>query len=155
MSFNLTLIAQAVAFALFIWFTVKFVWPPLLRAIEARQKQVADGLAAAEQDDRSLSREEDVEQKQHRHQRDGEANSHALVAPATWPETSSSATGASGAAGRVRTPMSMKLSRPFTTPVASRAAARAIRTPGAYAVAGSTVSCTIVSDSPGPDSTVS
>ena len=49
MSFNLTLIAQAVAFALFIWFTVKFVWPPLLRAIEARQKQIADGLAAGEQ----------------------------------------------------------------------------------------------------------
>ena len=54
MSFNLTLIAQAVAFALFIWFTVKFVWPPLLRAIEARQKTIADGLAAAEQGKRSL-----------------------------------------------------------------------------------------------------
>jgi len=54
MSFNLTLIAQAVAFALFIWFTVKFVWPPMLRAIEARQKQVADGLAAAEQGRKSL-----------------------------------------------------------------------------------------------------
>jgi F-type H+-transporting ATPase subunit b len=54
MSFNLTLIAQAVAFALFIWFTVKFVWPPLLRAIETRQKTIADGLAAAEQGKRSL-----------------------------------------------------------------------------------------------------
>jgi F-type H+-transporting ATPase subunit b len=54
MSFNLTLIAQAVSFALFIWFTVKFVWPPLLRAIEARQKQIADGLAAAEQGKKSL-----------------------------------------------------------------------------------------------------
>ena len=54
MSFNLTVIAQAVAFALFIWFTVKFVWPPMLRAIEARQKQVADGLAAAEQGKKSL-----------------------------------------------------------------------------------------------------
>ena len=54
MSFNLTLIAQAVAFALFIWFTVKFVWPPLLRAIEARQKQIADGLAAGEQGKKSL-----------------------------------------------------------------------------------------------------
>jgi len=54
MSFNLTLIAQAVAFALFIWFTVKFVWPPLLVAIEARQKQIADGLAAAEQGKKSL-----------------------------------------------------------------------------------------------------
>ena len=54
MSFNLTLIAQAVSFALFIWFTVKFVWPPMLRAIEARQKQIADGLAAAEQGKKSL-----------------------------------------------------------------------------------------------------
>jgi F-type H+-transporting ATPase subunit b len=54
MSFNLTLIAQAVAFALFIWFTVKFVWPPLLRAIETRQKTIADGLAAAEQGKRAL-----------------------------------------------------------------------------------------------------
>ena len=54
MSFNLTLIAQAVAFALFIWFTVKFVWPPLLRAIEARQKSIADGLAAGEQGRKSL-----------------------------------------------------------------------------------------------------
>lgn len=48
MNFNLTLLAQAVTFALFIWFTVKFVWPPLLRAIETRQKTIADGLAAAE-----------------------------------------------------------------------------------------------------------
>ena len=48
MNINLTLIAQAISFALFILFTVKFVWPPLLRAIEARQKQIADGLAAAE-----------------------------------------------------------------------------------------------------------
>jgi len=48
MSINLTLFAQAVSFALFIWFTVKFVWPPLLRAMETRQKTIADGLAAAE-----------------------------------------------------------------------------------------------------------
>ena len=54
MSFNLTVIAQAVAFALFIWFTIKFVWPPMLRAIETRQKTIADGLAAAEQGKRSL-----------------------------------------------------------------------------------------------------
>jgi F-type H+-transporting ATPase subunit b len=54
MNINLSLIAQAVAFALFIWFTVRFVWPPLLRAIEARQKQIADGLAAAEQGKKSL-----------------------------------------------------------------------------------------------------
>ena len=54
MNINLSLFAQAVAFALFIWFTVKFVWPPLLRAIEARQKQIADGLAAADQGKKSL-----------------------------------------------------------------------------------------------------
>jgi F-type H+-transporting ATPase subunit b len=48
MDINLTLISQAVAFAIFIWFTVKFVWPPLLTAIESRQQQIAEGLAAAE-----------------------------------------------------------------------------------------------------------
>ena len=54
MNINITLFAQAAVFAAFIWFTVKFVWPPLLRAIEARQKQIADGLAAAEQGKKSL-----------------------------------------------------------------------------------------------------
>jgi F-type H+-transporting ATPase subunit b len=48
MNLNLTLVAQALSFAAFIWFTVKFVWPPMLRMIEARQKTIADGLAAAE-----------------------------------------------------------------------------------------------------------
>ena len=54
MNINLTLFAQALVFAGFIWFTVKFVWPPLLRAIETRQKTIADGLAAAEEGKRSL-----------------------------------------------------------------------------------------------------
>jgi len=54
MNFNLTLIAQAAVFATFIWVTVKFVWPPLLRAIETRQKTIADGLAAAEQGRKAL-----------------------------------------------------------------------------------------------------
>lgn len=48
MNINLTLLAQAVTFAILIWFTVKFVWPPLLNAVETRQKTIADGLAAAE-----------------------------------------------------------------------------------------------------------
>jgi len=48
MNLNLTLVAQALSFAAFIWFTVKFVWPPMLRMIETRQKTIADGLAAAE-----------------------------------------------------------------------------------------------------------
>jgi F-type H+-transporting ATPase subunit b len=54
MNLNLSLVAQAITFAAFIWFTVKFVWPPMLRAIETRQKTIADGLAAAEQGKRSL-----------------------------------------------------------------------------------------------------
>jgi F-type H+-transporting ATPase subunit b len=48
MNINLTLIAQAVSFAILIWFTIKFVWPPLINAIETRQKEIADGLAAGE-----------------------------------------------------------------------------------------------------------
>ena len=55
MNFNLTLIMQAVAFGLFIWFCAKFVWPPLMRAIETRQKQIADGLAAGEQGRKDLA----------------------------------------------------------------------------------------------------
>src|SRR5258708_29168664 len=54
MNINLTLIAQAVTFALFIWVTVKFIWPWLMRKIEERQKIIADGLAAGEQGRREL-----------------------------------------------------------------------------------------------------
>ena len=54
MNINLTLIAQAISFALFILFTVKFVWPPLMKAIEDRQKQIADGLAAGERGKQQL-----------------------------------------------------------------------------------------------------
>jgi F-type H+-transporting ATPase subunit b len=56
MNINLTLIAQAATFALFIWFTAKFVWPYLIRAMEARQKQIAEGLAAAERGRQDLER---------------------------------------------------------------------------------------------------
>lgn len=54
MNINLTLFAQAAVFLAFIGFTIKFVWPPLVRAIEARQKTIADGLAAADQGRKSL-----------------------------------------------------------------------------------------------------
>ena len=58
MNINLTLIAQAAAFALFIWFTAKFVWPPLMTAIEKRQKEIADGLAAADAGRQSFAKAE-------------------------------------------------------------------------------------------------
>jgi F-type H+-transporting ATPase subunit b len=54
MNLNFTLIAQAITFTVFIWLTVKFIWPYMLRAIETRQKTIADGLAAAEEGRRSL-----------------------------------------------------------------------------------------------------
>ena len=58
MSINLTLIMQAVAFALFIWFTARFIWPPMMRAIDTRQKQIAEGLEAGEQGRRELANTE-------------------------------------------------------------------------------------------------
>ena len=48
MNINATLIGQAIWFALFIWITMKYVWPPLQKAMADRQAQIADGLAAAE-----------------------------------------------------------------------------------------------------------
>jgi len=45
---NATLLGQAISFALFVWFCMKYVWPPLMKAIEERQKKIADGLQAAE-----------------------------------------------------------------------------------------------------------
>ncbi len=54
MNLNATLFAQAAVFALFIWITVKYVWPLLQVKIDARQKTIADGLAAAEQGRKSL-----------------------------------------------------------------------------------------------------
>ena len=48
MNFNLTLIAQAITFALFIWFCNRFVWPFITRAIDERQKKIIAGLADAE-----------------------------------------------------------------------------------------------------------
>jgi len=55
MNINLTLFMQAIAFAAFIWFTVRFIWPPLMRAVDARQKAIADGLAAGEEGRQSLA----------------------------------------------------------------------------------------------------
>jgi F-type H+-transporting ATPase subunit b len=54
-SINLTLIVQMVVFALLIWFTMRFVWPMILGALDERAKRIADGLAAAEQGQKSLA----------------------------------------------------------------------------------------------------
>ena len=54
MNINATLLVQALSFAFLIWFSVKFIWPPLNRAIDERNKRIADGLAAAEKGKASL-----------------------------------------------------------------------------------------------------
>lgn len=54
MDINLTLIGQAIAFVVFVLFCMKFVWPPLNRIIEERQKMIADGLAASERATKDL-----------------------------------------------------------------------------------------------------
>ena len=48
MNINLTLIGQSISFIFFVWFCMKFVWPMINAALDERQKQIADGLAAAE-----------------------------------------------------------------------------------------------------------
>ncbi len=54
MDLNATLIGQTIAMLVFVWFCMKFVWPPLMGMIEERQIEIADGLAAAEKGARSL-----------------------------------------------------------------------------------------------------
>lgn len=47
MNINLTLFGQTFAFAIFVWFCMKFVWPPITKAMQERQKKIAEGLDAA------------------------------------------------------------------------------------------------------------
>ncbi|HET9113411.1 MAG TPA: F0F1 ATP synthase subunit B [Burkholderiales bacterium] len=48
MNINATLIGQSITFFVFVWFCMKFVWPPIMHALNERKKQIADGLAAGE-----------------------------------------------------------------------------------------------------------
>ena len=48
MNINATLLGQAIAFFVFVWFCMKYVWPPIIAALDERKKKIADGLAAAE-----------------------------------------------------------------------------------------------------------
>ena len=55
MSINATLFVQAIVFAILVWFTMKFVWPPIAVALDERAKKIADGLAAADKAKSELS----------------------------------------------------------------------------------------------------
>ncbi len=55
MSINATLFVQAIVFAILVWFTMKFVWPPIMKALDERAQKIADGLAAADKAKSELS----------------------------------------------------------------------------------------------------
>ncbi len=54
MDINVTLFAQSLVFVALIWFTKAYVWPPVINALNERQKRISDGLAAAERGARAL-----------------------------------------------------------------------------------------------------
>lgn len=55
MDINATLLGQMITFGLFVWFTMRFVWPPVQTALEKRQETIAAGLAAAERGQHDLT----------------------------------------------------------------------------------------------------
>ena len=59
MDIGMTLLGQALSFAILILFTVKFIWPPLMAAIEERQQKIAEGLAAADRSKKDLAQAEE------------------------------------------------------------------------------------------------
>lgn len=54
MDFNVTLLIEMLTFGMLVWLTMRFIWPPILKAIEDRQKKIADGLAAGVRGERGL-----------------------------------------------------------------------------------------------------
>ena len=56
MDINLTIIGQTIAMIVFVWFCMKFIWPPIMNAIEERQKQIEEGLSAADEGQEKLHR---------------------------------------------------------------------------------------------------
>lgn len=54
MEINITLVIQMLVFAAFVWFTMRFIWPPLSKALAERQQKISDGLAAAERGRKEL-----------------------------------------------------------------------------------------------------
>ncbi len=58
MDLNATIIGQSIAMLVFVWFCMKFVWPPIVTMLEERQTQIADGLAAADKGNRALEEAE-------------------------------------------------------------------------------------------------
>jgi F-type H+-transporting ATPase subunit b len=97
--FNATLLGQAITFAVLVWFTMKFVWPPLTNMMDARAKRIADGLSAAERGKQDLEAAEKRVADELRKARQqateivqaGEKRAHQIVEDATGTARSESA----------------------------------------------------------------
>ncbi len=79
MNINLTLIGQLLSFVVFVWFTMKYVWTPIMGALEERRKGIADGLAAGE---RGLHEQELAKERAKEVLRDAKAQAADIVAQA-------------------------------------------------------------------------
>ncbi len=79
MNINLTLIGQSITFALFVWFCMKFIWPPVMGALNARRKEIADGLAAAE---RGQHEQELAEKRATKHIREAKGQAADIITQA-------------------------------------------------------------------------
>ena len=55
MSLNATLIAQIIVFLILVWFTMKYIWPPIMKAMDERAKRIAEGLEAADRARKELA----------------------------------------------------------------------------------------------------
>jgi F-type H+-transporting ATPase subunit b len=70
MNMNATLILQSIAMMIFVWFCMKFLWPPLLQAMDARRERIAEGLAASDRAEKELEEAKVVVDEQIRTARD-------------------------------------------------------------------------------------
>ena len=64
MNINATLFLQTIAMMIFVWFCMKFIWPPLLKAMDERREKIADGLAASDRAEKALEEAEDRAEEQ-------------------------------------------------------------------------------------------
>lgn len=76
MSINISLLGQMITFGLFVWFTMRFVWPPVIKTLQERQARIAEGLAAAERGHRDLALSQESVKK---HLKEAKAQCHDLI----------------------------------------------------------------------------
>ena len=70
MNINATLILQSIAMMIFVWFCMKFLWPPLIKAMDERRERIAEGLAASDRAEKELAQARSTAEVQIREARD-------------------------------------------------------------------------------------